>query len=65
MYRPAPAWLREQFQATERTLTVHGRAMTLFERRIDADRSLTLGSNADGSAPPAGAMYVVFVNGTR
>jgi beta-galactosidase len=58
---PRPAWLTRQFQPTALTLTMGGRAMTVFSRRVERDESLTLGANTEAQAPAAN-MYVVFVN---
>jgi hypothetical protein len=57
---PAPAWLTSQFEAVGGSVLVNGQPMRLHARRIDADQSLTLGSNTDGT-PGIANMYVVFV----
>jgi beta-galactosidase len=57
-----PGWLTRQFKATGHRIIVHDRRMALFQRTVDRDASLTLGSNADAAAPQTGAMYLVFVN---
>ena len=60
----APAWLANQFQATDRTIDVAGSPMKLFTRRADQDASLTLGSNAEAASDRVN-MYVVFVNAAK
>lgn len=62
---PVPSWLKQQFQPTDRSLVVHGRRLTLFQRRIDAEGSLTFGPNADGAPVADAAMYLVFVHPQR
>jgi len=57
-----PPWLTAQFQATETSITVLGRRMTLFTRATTGG-SLTLGPNTEDSAARAGNMYLVFVAG--
>ena len=61
---PLPEWLTKQFQATELSLTINGKPMKLFQRRVEKDESLTFGSNTDG-APVRANMYVVLVNAAR
>jgi beta-galactosidase len=56
-----PDWLSKQFKPSGGTLTVNNRPMTLYTRRVEADASLTFGSNNDAKARAAN-MYVVFVN---
>ena len=58
---PAPGWLTKQFQPAEGSITVNGQLMRLFSRRIDADQSLTLGSNTE-DAPRDANMYIVLVS---
>lgn len=58
---PRPTWLTTQFEATPMAITVNGRPMKIFERRLDRDSSLTLGSNTDVPGVQDGNMYVVFV----
>jgi beta-galactosidase len=57
---PRPIWLTGQFMHTDLSLTVAGQRMTIFERKVQRDESLTLGSNYDGR-PRAGNMYFVLV----
>jgi beta-galactosidase len=56
-----PAWLLQQFTATEVKLMVAGRPMTIFRRHASGEESLTLGSNTDDPAVKAANMYIVFV----
>jgi beta-galactosidase len=58
---PRPDWLRRQFKATDMTLTINKRQMTVFEHGTTADESVTLGANADSSSAKSCNMYVVFV----
>ena len=58
---PAPGWLTKQFQPSEGSMTVNGQPMRLYSRRIDADQSLTLGSNTEDT-PRDANMYVVLVS---
>jgi beta-galactosidase len=58
---PRPAWLTKQFQPTPLKLTVAGQGMTVFQRRVERDGSLTLGANVEGPAASAN-MYLVFVS---
>jgi beta-galactosidase len=55
-----PAWLTRQFQPTTLKLAVAGQAMTVFQRRVDRDESLTLGANSETQVPAAN-MYLVFI----
>jgi beta-galactosidase len=57
---PVPAWLQNQFRPVASTLTVNGRAMKLFSRRLQTDESLTLSSNASGTQFNSANMYIVF-----
>jgi beta-galactosidase len=59
---PRPAWLTRQFMATTTRITVNGQPMTVFQRRVERDESLTLGANVKSSAIKAANMYIVFVN---
>jgi beta-galactosidase len=59
-----PAWLTKQFQPTDRVITVHARPMKLFQRRVERDESLTLGSNND-AAPRAANNYIVLVSAAK
>jgi hypothetical protein len=56
-----PGWLAGQFKATDLTLTVDGQAMKVFARPMDANGSLTLGSNSDDTGATEGNAYIVFV----
>jgi beta-galactosidase len=58
---PVPDWLRLQFHPTKMSLVVDGRTMKIFDQRLSAEASLTLGSNMDGSDLESGNMYIVFV----
>ena len=58
---PLPAWLTSQFQATSRHITVNGKPMDIFERRMEQAGSITLGSNTDGASVRAN-QYVVLVS---
>jgi len=57
---PVPGWLRAQFQPAAGSITVNGQAMRLYTREVDAEQSLTLGSNNE-AAPRDANMYLVFV----
>jgi beta-galactosidase len=57
-----PTWLTTQFQATSLALTVGGKPMKIFQRSVDRDTSLTLGSNAETPGVKDCNMYVVFVS---
>ena len=61
---PLPEWLTKQFQASAQSLTINGKPMKIFQRRVAQDESLTLGSNTDG-APVRANMYVVLVNAAK
>jgi beta-galactosidase len=61
---PAPSWLVKQFQPTDRALTINGKPMKLFTRRVEQDASLTFGPNSDG-APARANHYVVLVNAAK
>jgi beta-galactosidase len=56
-----PDWLQRQFKTSNLTVTIQGRPMQLFERRLRSGESLTLGSNAEHQRTGACNMYVVFV----
>ena len=43
------------------SLTIDGRPMKVFQRRVDRDESLTLGANTENAGTTACNMYVVFV----
>jgi beta-galactosidase len=60
---PRPDWLQRQFKPTELSVSVNSAPMTLFERRVRAGESLTLGSNTENRALKVCNMYVVFVKG--
>lgn len=57
-----PGWLTSQFKATDHEIKINGKPMQLFQRRIEKDESLTLGSNTEQPKPKAANMYVVLVN---
>jgi len=59
---PRPDWLTRQFSATDQSLTVEGRPMKIFQRRVAKDESLTLGANAENAMFKSCNMYVVIVN---
>ena len=58
-----PDWLTKDFKPTEQSLSIDGQPMKLFERKLDKDESLTLGTNTDSASSPACNMYLVLVNG--
>src|SRR5258708_24868709 len=60
-----PSWLTSQFKSTDQSITIHGKPMKLFQRRVDHDESFTFGSNTEESKPKASNMYVVFVSAAR
>lgn len=60
---PRPAWLRQQFQPIDMSLTINGRQMRFFQRYVPRDESLTLGANNEAGASRDGNMYLVFVKG--
>jgi beta-galactosidase len=57
-----PAWLTKQFKASALGLTINGQHMTIFQRRIEREESLTLGANTEDANIPAANAYVVFIN---
>jgi beta-galactosidase len=57
---PSPEWLQRQLRPTKSSLVIAGRTMKLFSLHLQADESLTFGSNADAGNKPCN-MYVVFV----
>jgi hypothetical protein len=56
----APGWLPTQFKSATGGVTVNGQPMRLYTRQVDAEGSLTQGSNND-AAPRDANMYLVFV----
>jgi beta-galactosidase len=58
---PRPEWLQRQFTATPISLSIEGKPMRLFERRVQGGESLTLGSNTEDRKLKSCNMYVVFV----
>jgi len=58
---PRPSWLTDQFQPTTLSIQVAGRPMKIFQRTVDRDTSLTLGSNSEASGITDCNMYLVFV----
>lgn len=56
-----PEWLKRQFHATSLALDIGGRMLTVYQRRLKTDESLTLGANSDGSPAAAANMYLVFI----
>ncbi len=57
---PRPEWL-DPFRSTGSRIEIAGRGMSLFERRVAAGASVTLGGNADSAGAAAAHMYLVFV----
>jgi beta-galactosidase len=60
---PRPAWLTKQFKPGATKLTVAKHSMTLFQRRVEGEESLTLGSNSEEAHD--GNMYIVIVADAR
>ena len=60
---PLPVWLAQQFQPTDLSLNVNGQPMKVFERRVENNESLTLGSDAASAGLTRANMYLVFVKG--
>jgi beta-galactosidase len=60
---PSPEWLTRQFQRTDKSLTVGGQTMTIFQHHAASDESLTLGSNTDDPSVKKANSYIVFVSG--
>jgi beta-galactosidase len=60
---PRPGWLVRQFKATNLSLTVEGRPMKVFQRKVTGEAGLTFGPNTDNPDATASNMYVVFVQG--
>jgi len=60
-----PGWLTRQFKATDLNITIDGHPLKIFQRRVDKDESLTMGSNTESTAVRACNMYVVFVNAAQ
>jgi beta-galactosidase len=58
---PQPDWLQRQFKPSALLLAVNGQPMKIFERRVHADESLTLGSNTEDRRLDSCNMYIVFV----
>ena len=58
---PQPDWLQSQFKPSALHLVVNGQPMGIFERRVHANESLTLGSNTEDRGFNPCNMYVVFV----
>lgn len=58
---PRPPWLLKEYRPMKDTLTVAGRAMSLFTRDVDADAGLTLGPNTEDPAIKEANMYLVFI----
>ena len=59
---PRPTWLTRQFTATATRIAVNGQPMTVFQRRVERDESLTLGANVGSGTVTAANMFIVFVN---
>jgi beta-galactosidase len=59
---PRPGWLTRQFTPTATRITVSGQLMTVFQRRVERDESLTLGANVESGTVTAANMFIVFVN---
>jgi beta-galactosidase len=57
---PAPGWLTLQFRPAVGAISVNGQRLQLYTRVVDAEQSLTLGSNTAGE-PREANMYLVFV----
>jgi beta-galactosidase len=57
-----PSWLTRQFQVTPQFLTIEGHRLTIYERRVERDESLTLGANTEDSRTRTALMYLVFVS---
>ena len=62
---PRPGWLTRLFKPSSRQITVNGHSMTLFQRQVSRDESLTLGPNVDDSKDASCNMYVVFISGAK
>jgi beta-galactosidase len=58
---PRPTWLTRQFTPTAARIIVSGQPMTVFQRRVERDESLTLGANVESGAAKTANMYIVFV----
>ena len=58
---PRPDWLQRQFTPSAISLSIEGKTMKLFERRVQGGESLTLGSNTEDRKLKSCNMYVVFV----
>jgi beta-galactosidase len=56
-----PEWLQRQFHATSLAVNIGGRTLTVYQRRLKTDESLTLGANSDGPPAAAADMYLVFI----
>jgi hypothetical protein len=42
-------------------VNIGGRTLTVYQRRLKTDESLTLGANSDGPPAAAADMYLVFI----
>ena len=62
---PRPEWLQRQFTPTAISLSIEGKSMKLFERRVQGGESLTLGSNTEDRKFKSCNMYIVFVKQTE
>ncbi|MDI1320166.1 MAG: DUF4982 domain-containing protein, partial [bacterium] len=62
---PRPSWLTKQFQPAGTALTVAGKKMDLFSRRVKTAESLTLGANTEDTTITQANMYIVFVNAAQ
>lgn len=62
---PPPTWLPQLFHPTDMTLSVNGQLMHIFQREINGQESLTLGSEAAGANPAIANMYLVLVKGNQ
>jgi beta-galactosidase len=56
-----PVWLQRLFHPTKMTVSVNGRTMRVYERNIDHQESLTLGSEPTGVEVASANMYLVLV----
>jgi beta-galactosidase len=59
---PRPEWLIRQFRPASLSITVNGQRMSIFQRRVPREESLTLGANTDDTAVKVANMYLVFIN---
>ncbi len=59
---PRPAWLLRDFRQTPQIMKLPGHTLTIFQRDIPKDESITFGPNTEDNSAKAAHMYVVFIS---